>query len=490
MNQALKVGAFATIVLVLLAVMILKIEDIDLFGGAKRNLVAEFDSVAGLDNKATVRVAGVRIGRVDGIGLANHKAQVRLVIEQDVPLTEGTTARIANMGLLGDKYVVLIPGPEGAPPLPDGALIEGTTPPSFDEALAKFSKLGDSLGSLTGAGGEGNLDRLIQNLEAVSADIRELVEANRDQLDATVSNVQQFTGTLATELPKLSGQVAQVLDRMDRTLAQLEGTVGESRPDLAATIANMRQLTTDAQTSVDNLNQVTGRLARGEGSIGKLLTSDEAHDELVSTLESVQTGVKNLSGALGGIQKIQLDLALESYYLEAQSDSRSAFSVDIDPHGESGTLYRVGIVDSPSGKTRTKTRETTVIQPDGTSETTTTKTFEQTNGTTISALFGFHLFDDSRFWAGAIESSGGVEVEYPLLGKRLLLSMEAFDFDRHDDLDPHLRLSGKYRLNDRLYLTGGWDNFLVGDRRSLFLGGGITWRDDTLKYLLGSVPKL
>ncbi len=490
MNQALKVGAFATVVLVVLGIMILKIEDFDLFGGAKRSVYAEFGSVAGLDDKATVRVAGVRIGRVDGIGLADDKAKVRLVIEKDVPITEGTTARIANMGLLGDKYVVLALGPSDAPPLPDGAVIPGSTPPSFDEALAKFSKLGDSLASMTSAGGEGTIDRLIQNLEAVSADIRALVEANREQVDASVSNVQQFTGTLATELPKLSAQVSQVLDRMDRTLAQLEGTVGQTRPDVTATISNIRKLTADAQTSVDNLNEVTGRLARGEGSIGKLLTSDEAHDELVSTLESVQSGVKTLSGALGGIQKIQLNLGLESYYLQSQSDSRSSFNLDINPHGESGTLYRVGVVDSPLGKTRTKTRETTVIQADGTEETTTTKTFEQTNGTTISALFGFHLFNDSRFWAGAIESSGGVELEYPLLDKRLLLSLEAFDFNRHDNLDPHLRLSGKFRLNDRLYLTAGYDDFLVPERDSLFLGGGITWRDDTLKYLLGSVPKL
>ncbi len=490
MNQALKVGAFATVVLLLLAVMILKIEDIDLFGGAKRSVVAEFTSVAGLDDKASVRVAGVRIGRVDGIGLADDKAHVRLVIEKDVPITQGTTARIANMGLLGDKYVVLTLGPAGAPLLSDGTVIPGTTPPTFDEALSKFSKLGDSLESMTTAGGQGSLDRLIQNLEAVSADIRDLVEANREQVDASLSNVRQFTGTLATELPKLSSQVAQVLDRMDRTLAQLEGTVGDSRPDLTATISNIRKLTADAQTSVDNLNEVTGRLARGEGSIGKLLTSDEAHDELVSTLESVQSGVKSLSGALGGIQKIQLNLGLESYYLQSQSDSRSAFTLNIDPHGDSGTLYRVGVVDSPEGRTRTKTRETTVIQPDGTRETTTTETFEQTNGTTISALFGFHLFDDSRFWAGAIESTGGVAVEYPLFDKRLLLSLEAFDFNRHDNLDPHLRLSGRFRLNDRLYLKAGYDDFLVGQRDSLFFGGGITWRDDTLKYLLGSVPKL
>jgi phospholipid/cholesterol/gamma-HCH transport system substrate-binding protein len=485
MSQAVKVGLFALVVLVVLAAMILKIEDVRLFGGPGQTVDAVFDSVAGLDDKASVRIAGVRVGQVDGIGLRDRRAVVHLALESNVPLTEGTTARIANMGLLGDKYVVLVPGPEGAPPLPEGALIPGTTPPSFDEALAKLNQVGDSLGGL-GAGG--GLDRLIANLEAVSSDIRDLVAANRGQVDATLANVASFSGTLARELPRLTEQVAGVLDRMDRTLAQLEGEVGESRPDIQATAANLRQLTDDARTSVDNLNEVTGRLARGEGTLGKLLTSDEAHEELVGALKSVESGVATLSGALGGIQKLQLELGLESYYLEGIDDSRSAFNLDIDP--QSGRFYRVAVVDSPFGRENTRTRRTTVTKPDGTSETTLTKTIERNNDPTLSALFGFQLFHDSRFWAGLIESSGGVQVEYPLLDRRLWLSLEAFDFDREADLQPHLRLSGSYELSDMLYVRAGYDDFLEGQRDSLFLGGGIRWRDDQLKYLLGSLPKL
>ena len=484
MSNAVKVGLFALVALVLLALMVLRIEDVPVFGGPRRSLVAEFASVAGLDDKATVRIAGVRVGRVDGITLEDRRARVRLALEDAVELTEGTFARIASLGLLGEKYVVLEPGPEGAPPLAEGAVISGYAPPTIEETLAKFGTLGDSLGGL---GGGGDLDRLIGNLAAMSTEIRSLVESNRGQIEATLANVASFSGTLARELPRLTGQVEAVLVRMDATLAQLDRTVGESRPDVQATAANLRRLTEDARVSVENLNEVTGRLARGEGTLGKLLTSDEAHDELVSALGAVESGVESLSGALGGIQKIQLELALESYWLEALEESQSAFTVDLDP--QSGKLYRIGVVDTPFGKEETKLQRTTVTGPDGASETTVTETVERTDDLRLSALFGFPTAGDARLWAGVIESSGGVQVEYPLLDRRLWLSLEAFEFDREGELEPHLRLSGRYRLGETLYLRAGYDDFLESERDSLFLGGGLRWRDDQLKYLLGSLPR-
>lgn len=483
MSQAVKVGLFALVALLVLGALVLQIEDVNLFGGPEGSVVAVFDSVAGLDDKATVRIAGVRVGRVDGIGLEDRQARVRLALETPVGLTEGTFARIANLGLLGEKYIELEPGPEGAPLLPDGAVIPGVTPPTFDDALAKLNDLGENLG---GIGSDGSIGRLIANLEGVSADIRDLVRANRGQVDATMANVASLTGTLARDMPAISAQVAAVLERMDRTLAQLDVAVGESRPDLQATASNLRRLTDDARTSVDNLNEVTGRLARGEGTLGKLLTSEEAHDELVGALQSVEAGVESLSGALGGIQKIELELGLESYYLQDVEESRSAFTLDVDP--QSGKLYRVAVVDAPFGKEDRRVQRETITQPDGTMETTVTETVTRENDPVFSALFGYPFESGPRVWAGLIESSGGVQVEYPLLDRRVWLSLEAFEFDREDDLEPHLRLSTTYRLNDNLYLRAGYDDFLADERNSLFLGGGIRWRDDQLKYLLGSIP--
>lgn len=492
MSNAFKVGLFAAVTLLVLAAMVLRIEEVRLFGGPERTLVAVFDSIAGLDDKSAVRIAGVRVGRVDGITLVERKARVRLVLEREEELTEGTVARIANMGLLGDKYVVLDPGPEGAPPLAEGAAIPGSTPPTFDEALAKFNELGDTLGTLggtlTGTGGDTPMDRLIRNLDAMSSELRAMVEQNRSRVDSTFANSAEVSATLARELPRLTRQMGSVLDRVDRTLLELQGAVEQGRPDLEASLENVRRLTDRAQESVDNLNEVTGRMARGEGTIGKLLSSEEAHDELVGALGSVESGVESLQEAFGSVQKIQLDLGLESYYLEARDESRSSFNLDVDTRS-GGPLYRVGVVDSPGGKTETEIDRITVIRPDGSRETTVRETVEQKDELTFSAMVGFRLFERSRFWAGMIESSGGVQVEQPFLDRRLLLSLEAFDFDRPGDLDPHLRLSGRWRLNERLYLKAGYDDFLTDERRGLFVGGGITWRDDTLKYLMGSLPR-
>lgn len=492
MSNAFKVGLFATVALVLLAALVLRIENIRLFSGPERSVVAEFDSVAGLDDKSAVRIAGVRVGRVDGITLADRQARVRLVLETEVAgLTEGTVARIANMGLLGDKYVVLVLGPAGAPPLADGAVIEGFTPTTFDEALEKFNRLGDSLGdvgsSLSQADGDTPLDRLIRNLEAMSGELRALVEQNRGRVDTTLANAETVSATLARELPRLTTQMNGVMERVDRTLAALEGTVDAGRPDLQASLANVRRLTDQAQESVENMNRITGRLDRGEGTLGKLLTSEEAHDELVGALGAVETGVSSLQEAFTGIQKIQLELGMETYYLEEQEESRSSFNLDIDTRS-GGPLYRVGVIDSPTGRTDTEVKRITVTNPDGTSETTIRETFERTDDLTFSGLVGFRLFDETRVWAGVIESTGGVQVEHPLLDRKVWISAEAFDFDREGDLEPHLRLSGSWRLNRMLYLKAGVDDVLESDRQSLFVGGGIRWRDDSLKYLLGSLP--
>ena len=159
MNQALKVGIFMTICLLVLGWLVLRIEDLNLWGSAGQRVDALFDSVAGLDDKSAVRVAGVRVGRVDGIRLEGRRARVTLLLETPMTLVEGTRALVSNMGLLGDKYVELIPGPDGGRPLAAGETIAGETPISFDQAMAKLESIGDSIQSVTsslaGGGGEG-----------------------------------------------------------------------------------------------------------------------------------------------------------------------------------------------------------------------------------------------------------------------------------------------------------------------------------------------
>lgn len=483
MSQVIKVGVFVTLCLVVLGVLIFRIEDWSL-GGDGQRVVAVFDSVAGLNEKAPVRVAGVRVGAVESIGLEGRRARVTLVLDESVPLTQGATASIANAGLLGDKYVELVLGPPDAPTLPEDAVLAGDTPVSFDQALQRFDKLGQSLqqvaGDVTAQGDLGqSIRRLLDNLEATSADIRSLVAANRQQIDSTVGNFERFSETLAQELPKLTAQ-------MQEMLAQVDSVIAENRGDLNGSLENIREVTEQMQASVDNLNEISGQIRSGEGTIGKLVYDDEAHDSLVSTLNSVERGVGTLNDTIGRVQKLELELGLEAVsYLDLDDEGGAAFRARLSSHPRRS--YYIGLVDTPQGKIDEETRTIVTTRPDGSVETTVIEERVREDDFTLTALLGYEM-GDFELRAGLIESAGGAGLDYRLFDRKLIFSLEAFDFDRPEDLDPHLRFTARYLLNPNILLIGGYDDPLADQYESVFFGAGIRWKDEDLKYLLGSIP--
>ncbi|HEY4595170.1 MAG TPA: MlaD family protein, partial [Thermoanaerobaculia bacterium] len=273
MKSLVKVGIFASICLVVLAILIWKVEDLNPFGVKGQRLNAVFDSIAGLDDKASVRIAGVRVGQVAGVGLQGTKARVGLSLDKPIPLTVGTTARIASLGLLGEKYVEIIPGPPGAPPLPPNSVLIGTTPPSIDDAMAKLTDIGSSIqkvtGALAGSDVAGGISRVLADIQLTSAELRALVAENRANVGSSVRNIDALTATLARELPRLASQTQQALD-------QISALVAENRGNVSASLGNVRELTEKLQTSADNLNAISGKIASGQGTIGKLINDEKA----------------------------------------------------------------------------------------------------------------------------------------------------------------------------------------------------------------------
>ena len=485
MSQAIKVGFFVLFCLAVFGFLLFRIEDFRLFGPEGQRVDALFDSVSGLNAKAPVRVAGVKIGTVEKITLDGRRARVSLLLDQNVELTEGSRAAVTNAGILGDKFVELIPGPAGGPKMAAGSVLEGTSPITFDAALARFDQLGASLQQLTGdisAQGDmgGTIRRLLDNLEATSADIRLLVSTNRGQVDQTLNNFERFSRTLAEELPKLTAQ-------LQKTLEQVDAVVTENRGDFRGTLENVKQATANIQTSIDNLNDISTQIRSGEGTLGKLVYDDAAHDGLVSTLKAVEGGVSTLTDTIGRMQKIELQLALEATSYPDVDDSGAGVDLRLSSTNPA-RFYRFGASSQPGGKVSSETRTITTTLPDGRIETTLIREDKTEDAFTVNAQVGW-LYKDFELRAGLFESSGGAGIDYGLLERRLVVSLEAFDFSRPNELDPHLRFTARFALGDSVYLLGGYDDPLVKDRQSIFFGAGVRWKDDDLKYLIGSVPK-
>lgn len=493
LSSSVQVGLFTALCLVILGWLIFRIEDLELFGAEGSEVVVAFPSVVGLDEKSPVRVAGVRVGTVEEIFLEDGRARVRLSLDQEIPLNRGARASIANAGILGDKYVELIPGPPDAEPLPDGAVVEGETPVTFDQALARFDSLGRSLQELTGdvsARGDlgASIRRLLDNLEATSENIRQLVAANREQIDSTVGNLESFSEVLARELPEITSQTRELL-------AHVDSLVVENRGEIEGSLQSIERAAGKLDATVENLNGITAQIESGEGTVGKLIYDDEAHESLVSSLDSVKAGVDTLGDTLGRVQKLELQVGLEGALYSRLEES----DAEEDDLGDAGArfdlrfsshprrYYLLGITDQPQGQVETETRRLTTTFPDGTTETTVFRERVVDDDFTVNAMVGYS-FDRFDLRGGVIESTGGGAVDFHFADRRVELSLEAFDFSRPDDLDPHLRLTTRFHLNPNIYVLGGYDDPLAEEFESVFFGAGIRWKDDDLKYLLGAVP--
>ena len=477
MNAAAKVGVFFVIVLIIAGVLIWRIEELRLGKGPARTLSIEFKDVAGLDNKSAVRLAGVRVGKVKRIRLRGGKAMVEVELDRDVELRQGGSAAVASLGLLGEKYVELVPGPVGANELPEGATIRGEVPVTFDEItrLARdievqvkdiSTNLNQSLG---GALGEERLKTIVDNVRALTEDLKDMVASNRANVDATVENFKEF-----------SGMMTKLVERVDALVAANQSNVTQG-------IANIKDISGKLETTADNLNQITGRIRQGEGTVGKLVQSEETHANLNDALVAVKEGVQGLNKALSTYQKAHFDLGVRSEYLTRPSKGKGYFTLQLDP-AQSPRFYRLEISSQPIGR---RVDTTTVLQttfPDGHSEVTTTQTQEFKDEFAISALLGWR-WKDFALRAGVIESRGGAGLDYKMLRNRFRLSADVWDFNR-TGYSAHAKLAGSFYVSPSVFVTGGWDDLLNRSHKadSVFVGAGLRWTDDDLKYLLGSSP--
>ena len=91
---------------------------------------------------------------------------------------------------------------------------------------------------------------------------------------------------------------------------------------------------------------------------------------------------------------------------------------------------------------------------------------------------------------GLIESRGGIGADYFAFDDRVKFSLDAWNFSSTEpgNLNTHMKASLNYTINKLLLLNAGYDNFLNSDRAAAFVGVGLRFDDDDLKYLLGSVP--
>jgi len=132
------VGLFLVLGILALGYLSIKLGRVSFLGNTGYPITVEFPSVGGLKAGSSVEIAGVEIGRVESIGLADYQARVVLRLKRDVQLQEDSIASIKTKGLIGEKYVRISPGGSDKISPPNGRIREVEAPVDFEELLSKY----------------------------------------------------------------------------------------------------------------------------------------------------------------------------------------------------------------------------------------------------------------------------------------------------------------------------------------------------------------
>jgi len=191
----LKTGLFILGALIFLTIFILKIGNLKSYGSGYQ-LRFIFGNVSGVKTGSPVRLAGVNVGEVNSVNVIkdeqdkNIRVEVAAWLKKSQLVPEGSKAYINTLGLLGEKYIEIVPPYEYNAFFRPGDVIVGTDPILMHDWIGEGEKIVEDFKEIIhklkeGQGTAGKIlndDKLYQELEGLIRDIRQAKEGTIGRL--------------------------------------------------------------------------------------------------------------------------------------------------------------------------------------------------------------------------------------------------------------------------------------------------------------------
>lgn len=134
----LTVGIFVLVGIICLGYLTIRLGKLDVFGNDGYIVYADFASVAGLKLGDPVEIAGVKVGKVETLSLADDRARLGIRIDLYVRLQDDAIASVRSRGLIGDKFVMVTPGASDKLLGPGDRIRETESPPDISDVIGKY----------------------------------------------------------------------------------------------------------------------------------------------------------------------------------------------------------------------------------------------------------------------------------------------------------------------------------------------------------------
>jgi phospholipid/cholesterol/gamma-HCH transport system substrate-binding protein len=433
MKKEFKIGLFLGIAILIAMALVFILGDLSsLFQKGGYVVYASFDSSAGLEEKALVRLAGVKVGKVEAILLKDYRAEVQMRINSNVSIQTDAEATLASLGLLGEKYVEIHPGKAGTFCGP-GDTISGQATVGFDqiggmlgEVAEDIKGVGTVLTDMIGNdAAPGNLRDTLLRISSVASELQEMIGDNRDNVERTIDRSAQTLGTIETKFEEVASGVSDLI-------TQVTSNVGERNLDLKENLDKLKELFDNLEESIQILQKTLEKINEGKGSLGRLIQDEDLYEKTEKAIDSVQRMV-------GPVSSFKVDGGLRTEYYSSSSLVKSSLILNLRP--DTKKFVQTQIIHDP-----------------------------WKDQFTYSLLGGMNWGAFSAR-AGVLESTFGFGLDLRGMKDRMVFSLEGWDFNRL--ASPRFRMSARYSPTKYLYLLVGLDDFALATSRQMYFGLGL-----------------
>ena len=267
----------------------------------KHTIAADFEQVGGLADGATVRLAGVQIGRVKSVNLPGQpggkvRVEMRIARRFADRIRADSVARIDTQGLLGDKIIEITVGSPNQPPVPSGGVIAAREPTDIGQVITESTevvkKVSVIMESLKSTAASLNQSQIVENFAASAATARRVTEQ--------IERGSGWAHAVIYESPAALRKIDAVADAAQRTMARIESS------DI---LGNVSKLSETLRTVADKLDQskMLDNLAAvsesARGVVADLGATAQVARRSVDALEQSRA-VENLAVAAAGARRV------------------------------------------------------------------------------------------------------------------------------------------------------------------------------------------
>lgn len=256
---------------------------------APRKITAIFTTASSIYPGDEVKVAGVKVGRIDAIEPMGPQTKFTMRIDRDIPIPADAKAIVVAPNLISARYVQLTPAyrHNGGPQMADGATIpldRTAVPVEWDEVKTQLTRLADELGPKPGEQGgvsgtsvsrfinsaadamDGNGEKLRSTLAQLSGVSRILADGSGNIVDI-IKNLQ----ILVTALKNSSTQIVQFQNR----LATLTSVLNDNSSDLDSALSTLSAAVGDIKRFVAGSRQQVSDQVRMLGNVTQALVNQK-----------------------------------------------------------------------------------------------------------------------------------------------------------------------------------------------------------------------